>query len=444
MNVDNILLGESPPDVPEPYTILLCYPLLLLTGRLLMDTYKMDTYKQQISTYAKDLYGKFIGVERRDKQDTKIYRNLHDFEYGSKSTNLLKRDIYCKGIFYNDELHGPGRRVVETRDIHVFSRGIFKKDMLHGRGMKIMTNKIDNYSVCFDGMFRRDMIHGKASIRCKYYTVEGTFDRGVFLRGSITIHEYNVYAMDTRYKHVKSVKGNFGKHTEYFYDTRLPLMELNGHGTVTYHKTMYKSKETGGFKGGVLSGYGERYTTTHAEKGMFKNGCLNGAGTYVYATHVVTAEFRDGYFVGAYDVDFDDINIHCRDSTFVQITFRNGDIMTFTPKYDMRIYIYAPQLFKNMFNRAFTDISYTLKDNIEHLDKLQFMYWLFSMDRGVYDMVCDSNLNNFIDGSLYMSFQSPIDFDLPEVNDNVLERLLELKHTDTSSDDGIVLVTKIV
>lgn len=78
---------------------------------------------------------------------------------------------------------------------------------------------------------------------------------------------------------------------------------------------------------------------------------------------------------------------------------------------------------------------------MDTLDNRQFMLWLKSVDETLYKCIGESNLKGFITGALYMKFQVPDDFDLPHVNNNVLQKLLSIKNTLVSDGQEIVLIT---
>jgi uncharacterized protein YehS (DUF1456 family) len=90
---------------------------------------------------------------------------------------------------------------------------------------------------------------------------------------------------------------------------------------------------------------------------------------------------------------------------------------------------------------SFENVRYTLNSSMDTLDNRQFMLWLKSVDETLYKCIGESNLKGFITGALYMKFQVPDDFDLPHVNNNVLQKLLSIKNTLVSDGQEIVLIT---
>jgi hypothetical protein len=432
---------------PGPNPFILFSPIILVGGRILYDTYKVQLY-----TLAQKVYSKFIGLERFNRAETQIFRELHNYEYGQRYSSGFHTETEQVGIFKGDKLNGPGHQIIDTRLFNIYSKGIFRDNKLNGIGTYVMTNKDYDYVVYYEGDFVKNALHGEGTVRCKYFTLKGTFEHGQFINGSIDIHEFNRYVMDAKYKIHKSISGNFGKNAEHMYCTTiLPFFDLNGHGNVVYYNTGVN--ESGSFLDGDLHGYGMREYPEYIEEGMFRGGCLHGSGKHISETFTVSAEFEDGDIMSKYDVLLDnDVKMHNNllTNTF-DITFQNGDTFTFTPLFTLE-FEYGTRnrthdfkyLLEELFSDFMSDATYTVNESLETLDKKQFMYWLYATDKELFDIVSDSNLDNFIDGKLFMSFEKPSDFDLPDINDNVLQKLLEYKNTVEPNPDGIVLVTKIV
>jgi hypothetical protein len=160
------------------------------------------------------------GVKRCDRHGCVSDEYLDGYVYGSKTTRRLwcgGCDETTAGIYNNDMLSGPGKKLLVNRDgSMIYSRGIYKDGILNGRGeMEVLppvhrTTSNDAEKILYKGVFVNDRLHGSGTISSLLFTVYGEFRHGRFHSGSIVIHKYTPGLMAPQYKQIKSMKGEFG------------------------------------------------------------------------------------------------------------------------------------------------------------------------------------------------------------------------------------------
>ena len=426
-------------------TCLFVAPILVFGSHYIYDSYKENIY--EFATDVKNkMHSHISGVSSYNRHQEQVFREL-DNEYGYKINDFSSSTCISEGIFHNDKLSGLGRIICTSGHTSMNAKGIFKNNKLHGLGtLRIKDEFLDTCAV-YQGMFKNSALHGDATVDTPNVTITGTFKRGKLMNGKIVVKQYNKRVMHTSYHSIKELRGNFGYNTiETINTAYIPFYKLNGHGAIEY--TTFT--ETGTFRSGRLSGYGVRnyFNGNVKHKGMFKNGLLHGTAEIIKKDFTIKSVFNNGRIVNSYSIIFDNETVLSYSPTDKQlsIAFQNSDTLNATYTGHMLnkpLYQSFTGLFERLLNKdELANSSYNIMDSIENMDKQQFMFWIMSLDKELFEFLKNSNLYNFIDGKLYTSIETPEDFDLPEINSNVLNRLISLKHQQAPSvDDGMVMIT---
>ena len=407
---------------------------------------------------------------------------------------------YSRGVYKNNMLCGKGE--VEV------SPPIYHERMEHYP--KSGNDDDDECStVTYRGMFRKDRLHGEGSITSPYFTVSGTFKDGRFVKGVLRIRKYKSGLMSPSYRGVKSMKGTFSRpyHTN---NTKhlwyLPFIGLTK-GTIHYSPHPLDSNNhrilstTGTYVHGTsLHGANGtiRYKHGGVLKGSFKVGRIDGVGVFSYPNGMyLRGTFKENRMTQRHAVQLSNgITIETRPSVTVndvpnkkngvlkcnlhektaKVTFTNGDVFTcnyfmngesnlvtselcYSDRYMCQTsgnvsdkvfdgYLYGEESELDLLlTRGVYNCTYAVSESIPNMGKVEFRYWLYARDPELFDVIRKSNLYMYIDGSMYESFKTPEDFHLPNVNVNVLEKLLALKNTECENDcsEGVVHISaKIV
>lgn len=402
-----------------------------------------QNFKSDIHTYLKCAVCKLRGLEHFDRNNKPIFRNFTDYEYGTRIESFWSENIK-QGIFKDNQLNGLGSSFTKSNETSEYSKGIFKNNKLHGKGTLIFIDHYNNVVTHYTGLFCKHKLHTEGSISNKFFTVTGTFSHGHLRSGKIIIHKYDVKMMSVKYNGIKMIQGNFGKNSLLlFQGSELPWITLNGHGKITYENNI----ESGTFKDSNLQGYGVRINNISNTKyiGQYVNDELHGTGKIITSDFTVKADFNNGVIESKFMITDGDGECECNMITQAyKYTFKNGDEFTglLPSNFEFNLrnvpYLLCPDI------GEITNPVYTMNDGFESMGNVEFMTWLYATDNDLYNILFDSNLCEFITGELYCSFTKPEDFNLPTVNNNVLDKLLSYKNKVEKNEDGIVYITKVV
>jgi hypothetical protein len=438
----------------------------LVSIALISGNYFLSPYKQDIIQFGKRVCSYLTGVSNHNRSGEEVLRPLDD-EYGTKVINGFFHTIKSSGIFHNDTLCGLGKSTYWTDTYKKNQKGIFKHGKLHGPGTQRIYEMNFGIQTTVAGMFYKSLLHGKGSITNTIgFQLKGTFDHGRLLKGTIRVP--SVIYSRTYYGIIQKISGIFNSDTVFDINdsTSIPLYSLNGKGTIahndgsTYKGTFKKSSLHGG--PGVIT-----TNTSVLECDNFKHGTPHGTGSVVTDDYEIRGELSMGRFRSKYVytnrktnqiIKYNPINNR------LQLTFPNGDemITAYTGVVERKLSCGVSRVYNILNNypscslthdvwacgvehliqtTSFENVRYTLNSSMDTLDNRQFMLWLKSVDETLYKCIGESNLKGFITGALYMKFQVPDDFDLPHVNNNVLQKLLSIKNTLVSDGQEIVLIT---
>lgn len=389
-------------------------PFILITG----GNYLYNTYRDEFHRAFDYLKAEIRGLHNYNRENELVFRDL-DNEYGVQFRTTITSSTRLEGIFHNNKITGLGNITENSRNGTVYRKGIFKNNKLHGKGTKILKRSGEEY-IRFEGMFKNDKLHGDGKITTKHDTLEGTFKNGCIMTG--------VYKHESDFDYCKYA-GRFDS-DEVTYDN-LSNLKLNGHGKID-HKTFSMS---GNFKNNVMFGYGV-YTDKvkgSVTSGNFIDDEVVGTGSIKFDNRTVTSHnFGNvGKFTIKYNTgDMIEVNEITRRYT---LTYKNGDVQkgkTLSSTFHKNIDSYV--MFKDI-------ISYELKSSFETLTNQQLMCWIKATDRELFRALQLSNLCGVLNGKMLMSFEKPEDFDLPDVNKNLLQRLLDCRPVYSSDEDVVVI-----
>lgn len=448
-----------------------------------------NTVSDMISLVVKYVNEGVTGVTRVDRNGDDHNGPLSDFVYGSKQVLSGWWRGYSElssGIYNNDALSGPGKRlVVHDNGYTVRSRGVFNDDLINGKGEMEVSypypiNGLASGVVLYKGVFKDDVLHGKGVISSPFFVLDGVFNHGRLQSGSIKIHKYVYGSMSSSYRGIRMMRGTFSQNYKPIDSTCvLPFIGLS-EGTIDYTKSMYKVQRTTGTYINGTTLHGERclirYTNGNTLMGALDMGWLCGRCLF----RKPSGEYMKGAFRyndvspgGVHETRMSNgtivTNTH-NDTDFeckTTVSFTNGDVFECTYPIQQRrkrlplsrvglcvtgntaddflekIIGRVESNLSGLLDKQLTECEYTVSENIKNMGVTEFRFWLYTRDRVMFDLIEQSNLSQYLDGEMYDSFTEPADFHLPDVNDNVLRKLLDLKQSETgmSSNTGIVYIS---